>query len=382
MKNEESNTKIIENQYIPTAEFYSQVIDCLQDYAVFTLDKELVINSWNSGATKLFQYETGDIIGKHFDIIFTEEDKKNDVPNVEIAKALNDGRASDNRWHICKDGSKFYAYGLVYPLTREDGEMIGYVKILRDLTERKKSEKFAKDIEDLSLHKESILFVLSHDFRSLLTSIIGTAKYLRSNIEKMKQANVKEMLDVLYQTSNDELNLLDYLVEWARLKYASEAFAPVNVELSKCVNKVFEELNENAVANNIRLHNNIEEDVCVFADGELLLSIFQNLISNAIKHISSGGEITVAAKRSEAKVIIEIKDTGIGMSEEIQRKLFTPQITSISNRGEYDKGVGIGLLLAKGFVEKNGGEIWVESTEGKGSSFYFTLPVSKPSPGN
>ena len=382
MKNEESNTKIIENQYIPTAEFYSQVIDCLQDYAVFTLDKELVINSWNSGATKLFQYETGDIIGKHFDIIFTEEDKKNDVPNVEIAKALNDGRASDNRWHICKDGSKFYAYGLVYPLTREDGEMIGYVKILRDLTERKKSEKFAKDIEDLSLHKESILFVLSHDFRSLLTSIIGTAKYLRSNIEKMKQANVKEMLDVLYQTSNDELNLLDYLVEWARLKYASEAFAPVNVELSKCVNKVFEELNENAVANNIRLHNNIEEDVCVFADGELLLSIFQNLISNAIKHITSGGEITVAAKRSEAKVIIEIKDTGIGMSEEIQRKLFTPQITSISNRGEYDKGVGIGLLLAKGFVEKNGGEIWVESTEGKGSSFYFTLPVSKPSPGN
>ncbi len=382
MKNEESSTKIIENQYIPTAEFYTQVIDCLQDYAVFTLDKELVINSWNSGATKLFQYETGDIIGKQFDTIFTEEDKKNDIPNVEIAKTLKHGKASDNRWHIRKDGSKFYAYGLVYPLTRDDGEMIGYVKILRDITERKKSEKYAKDIEDLSLDRESILFVLSHDFRSLLTSIIGTAKYLQSNFEKMKTDNVKEMLDLLHQTSNDELNLLDYLVEWARLKYASEAFAPINVELSKCVSKIFEELNESAVANNIRLHNNIKEDVCVFADGELLLSIFQNLISNAIKHITSGGKITVTAKRSEAKVIIEIKDTGIGMSEEIQRKLFTPQITSISNKGEYDKGVGIGLLLAKGFVEKNGGEIWTESVEGKGSSFYFTLPVSKPSSGN
>ena len=308
MKEEENNNKIFENQYIPTAEFYTQVLDCLQDYAIFTLDKELVINSWNSGATKLFLYETGDIIGKHFDIIFTEEDKKNDVPKVEIAKALMDGKASDNRWHIRKDGSKFYAYGLVYPLTSEDGEMIGYVKILRDLTERKKSEKYAKDIENLSLHKESILFVLSHDFRSLLTGIIGTAKYLQINFEKMKQESVKEMLNLLHQTSNDELNLLDYLVEWARLKYASEAFAPINIELWKTVNKVFEELSESANTNNIRFNNIIEEGLSVFADSELLLSIFQNLVTNAIKHITSGGEITISAKRSEAKVTVEIKD--------------------------------------------------------------------------
>src|ERR1035437_515130 len=100
MKNEKTNSGILENQYIPTAEFYSQVIDSLQDYSIFTLDKELTINSWNSGATKIFQYETEEVIGKHFELIFTEEDKKNDVPKGEIEKALKEGKATDNRWHV------------------------------------------------------------------------------------------------------------------------------------------------------------------------------------------------------------------------------------------------------------------------------------------
>lgn len=342
------------------------------------MDNELTINSWNSGSTKLFQYSTEEVIGKHFDLIFTEEDKKNDVPNVEISKALKEGKATDNRWHIRKDGSKFYAYGLVYPLTSENGEQMGYVKILRDLTERKNSEKFAKEMEELSIHKESILFILSHDLRSPLTGIIGTAEYLKSNIEKMETAKAKEMLELLHKTSKDELNLLDYLVEWARIKYASEAFAPAMIVLSELVKKAVESLSEKTVSNNITLINEIEENIIVFADEEMVVSILQNLISNAIKHIISKGEITLTAKRKEGKIIVQIKDTGIGMSKEVQEKLFTPQITSIFNATKEDKSAGIGLLLANGFVEKNGGEIWVESIEGEGSSFYFTLPVNKP----
>src|SRR5665647_3802733 len=89
-------------------------------------------------------------MGKNFDIIFTEDDKTKGCPKTEIAKALKDGKAADNRWHIRKDGSKFYAYGQVYPLTGEDGEVKGYVKILRDLTERQNAEKYAKDVEAVS----------------------------------------------------------------------------------------------------------------------------------------------------------------------------------------------------------------------------------------
>lgn len=382
MKKNEAKSKILKSSYVPTTEFYSQIIDSLQDYSILTLDNDFIINSWSSGAEKIFGYKTEEIIGEHFDIIFTEEDQKNGIPNKETDTAIKEGRAIDNRWHICKDGSKFYAYGLVFPFIGKKGELLGYVKILRDLTERRKSEdaikKYVKELEELNNHKENILAIVSHDLRSPLSGIIGVTKYLSSNFEKMPKSEVKEMLDLLYKSSKDELNMLDYLVEWARIKYATEAFSPKKINLLRFVQKVFDKLNDKAQLNTINLHHEIEENESVFADGRMLLSVLQNIVSNAIKHSNPGGKITVSSKRKEDKIIVEIKDDGIGMSKEIQEKLFTPQMNVLASARKKNKGAGIGLLLVKGFLEKNDGEIWVESTEGVGSSFYFTLPIDEP----
>ena len=122
----------------------------------------------------------------------------------------------------------------------------------------------------------------------------------------------------------------------------------------------------------------IEEDTSVFADGKMLISIIQNIVTNAIKHTEKGGTITVTSKSKDDKIIVQVKDTGVGMSKEIMKNLFTPQMKTLSEARKKNKGAGIGLLLVKGFLEKNGGEIWVESIEGEGSSFYFTLPIKKP----
>jgi PAS domain S-box-containing protein len=237
MENIKDNLKILKIKYIPTAEFYSQVIDSLQDYSIFTLDKEFNINSWSSGSTKIFGYETDEVIGEPFDIIFTEEDLKSGIPKIEIETALQKGRAADNRWHIAKDKSLFYAYGLIFPLTDLDGEMLGYVKILRELTERKQSEdaikKYIRELEDLNTHKESVMAILSHDLRSPLSAIIGTAAYLKENFHKMKPDAVQKMLDLLYKSTTDELEMLDYLVVWARIKYASDVFSPTKLKLTE-----------------------------------------------------------------------------------------------------------------------------------------------------
>jgi PAS domain S-box-containing protein len=382
MENEKINSKILKSNYIPTAEFYSQIIDSLQDYSIFTLDNEYIINSWSSGSTKIFGYETDEIIGKPFDVIFTEEDITNGIPQKEIQTALKEGRATDNRLHICKDRSEFYAYGLVFPLIGSEGEMLGYVKILRDLTERKKSEdaikKYVKELEDLNTHKENVLAIVSHDLRSPLSGIIGTAEYLKKNLDRLESSKAKEMLDLLQKTAVDELNMLDNLVEWARIKYASEVFSPTKIVLYDYVEKVFESLHEMASLNAIKLHNEIIPGTTVFADGKMLISVFQNILSNAIKHSLPEGEISVLAKIEGEIIIIQIKDGGIGMSKDVQETLFTPQMSTLSKARKDNKGAGIGLLLVKGFLERNDGEIWVESEEGKGTSFYFTLPLEKP----
>lgn len=376
------NQKILKDQYIPTTEFYSQLIDSLRDYSILTLGKDHMINSWSSGSTKIFGYETEEVIGKPFEMLFTEEDKKNGVPDKEIETSLKKGRAADNRWHLCKDGSKFYAYGLVFPFTGLKGELLGYVKILQDLTERKKSEdaikKYVKELEELNTHKENILAILSHDLRSPLTGIVKTLEYLRGHFDKMQHGKIEEMLKTLHLASKDELNTLDYLVEWAKIKYASDTFSPTKIELPYYIKKVFDILSETAAIKTVNLHHEVEENISVFADGKMLLSVLQNIVSNAIKHSHIGGKIIVSAKKKEDKIIIEIKDTGTGMSKDIKEKLFTSHVYSISKEKNENKGAGIGLLLVKGFLEKNSGEIWVESEEGKGSSFYFTLPINKP----
>lgn len=374
--------QVLKQQYVPTSEFYSQVIDSLQDYSIFTLDNDLRINSWNSGSARIFQYDTEEIIGKHFEIIFSEKDKLDRIPQLEIDTALKEGRALDNRWHVCKDGSEFYAYGLVFPLLSMEGKQLGFVKILRDLTEQKRSQevasKYLQDLEELNTHKENVLSILSHDLRSPLAGIIGMIEHIRSDFDRIEPEEAKELLSLIHDSAKDELKMLDQLVEWARIKYASEAFSPTKIDLAESVEKVFNTLKDVAAVKEIILYNKIEPTVSVFADKKMLHSILQNLVSNAIQYTPQEGKIIVSAETSEENITVQVKDSGEGMSQEILEKLFTPQLNTLLKARENKKGAGIGLLLVKGFLEKNNGQIRVESQEGEGSSFYFTLPINKP----
>jgi two-component system CheB/CheR fusion protein len=382
MSDPETPVPILKKKYIPTAEFYSQIIDSLQDYSIFTLDLQLNINSWSSGSTKIFGYETDEVIGRPFHIIFTAEDRQNGIPSAEIETSVKEGRAVDNRWHISKDGSLFFAYGLVFPLIGSDGEHLGYVKILRDLTERKMTEnaisKYVKDLEELNTHKENILAIVSHDLRSPLTAIIAITEHLQSDHGKMSPDEVQHMLDLLRGAAREELNMLDYLVEWARIKYASEIFSPEPILLAHSAKKVFQSLQEVAAEKNVTLFNGIDAPCRAFADDKMVHSIFQNIISNAIRYSHRDGTVTVTAAESNGTVTVRIEDLGEGMSKELQKKLFTPQLSSLSKARRANNGAGIGLLLVKGFLERNGGTLRVESTEGVGTSFYFTLPIDAP----
>jgi PAS domain S-box-containing protein len=376
-------TEIANKKYIPTNNFYSHVIESIEDYAVLTLDLNLSINSWNAGAANIFQYDEDEIIGQHFNTIFTNQDIEQGIPEKEIRLALKNGRATDNRWHQCKDNGKIYASGLVFPLMSDEEEHIGYVKILQNKTENKKTEdaikKYVKELEDLDLHKDNVLAILSHDLRSPLAATIAASSYLKTYYDTIIDEERKEIIGHIYTSSVDELNMLDYLLEWARVKYASQAFTPKEVFLLPLVTKIVAGMQDQAADKSLQFKNEIQEDVFVFADPKMLLSIFQNLIANAIHHTPEKGTITVKTKRQSDSIIVEIQDTGNGMSPDMVATIFTPRMESLSKPRKETKGGGIGLLLVNGFVEKNKGKIWVESMEKKGTSFFFTLPLEKSS---
>ena len=376
-----SQTRKLRMEYLPTNDFYSQVVDSLEDYAVLTTDEDLIINSWNSGAESIFKYSSKEIIGKHFKTIFTKEDIKKGIPGIEIHRATKEGRAKDERWHLKKDKNIFYASGLVFPLNDENKNCIGFVKILRDLTDKKNAEvaikKYLKELEELNIHKEKTLSVLSHDLRSPLTSMLASTTFLKSKFESLKPADALQMLDILHISTKNMLGMLNNLVEWARIKYAAEIFTPEVLNLRNYVFQVTENMHENAALKEIEVKNDIHSKIVVYADRKMLSSIIHNIVSNAIKYTPTSGKVTIDAKIVKNKVVVEVKDTGIGMTTEVLEKLLSSEIhapkTSITN----EDGAGIGLLLVKGFLEKNGGKISVKSQLGKGTSFYFSLPIPK-----
>lgn len=381
MNGSQKDIKLQDNRYIELSEFYSLIMDSLHDYAIFTTDKNMIINCWCAGSENVFGYQSYEVIGRHIEMIFNEDDRKNGVPFQEVETALKEGKASDHRWHVKKNGDLFYAFGQISPLKETDGELVGFVKILRDLTEKKKSEdainNYVKELEELNTHKENILAILSHDLRSPLGSIIEIANYLRTDMDKMNREELSQMLELLYQASTDELNMLDYLLEWARIKYASEVFSPLTMDLRQRVTKALETFQPMAIAGAVSLNNEVPSEYLVYADKKMLMSIIQNLVSNALKYTPPGGSITVSATKEDGFVMVKVKDTGTGMPKEKLEKLFKPQLKTLVRIRKDDKGAGIGLLLVKGFIERNDGQIWAESEEGQGTTFYFTLPVIK-----
>jgi PAS domain S-box-containing protein len=368
------------NEYLIPSEFYSQIINNLEDYAVLTMDNDLLINSWNTGAENIFQYTDVEMLGQHFSLIFTEQDVHDRIPFNEAEIAVKEGRAKDERWHIRKDGSTFYASGLVFPLKDKNGVLIGFIKILRNVTAVKESQdaikQYTKDLKDLNAHKDKTLSVLSHDLRTPLSVIVGVSHMLKSGTDNLEDEDVKEMVSILHQSSKDMVNMLDNLLEWARVKYAADIFSPEDLNLKNFVNKAYNLNKERADSKAINLQNTIEENLLVYADRNMLKSILQNLVSNAVKYTGKNGEIIASAVRKDKMLVVSISDNGLGMTKEVQDKLFIPQLDALAEaRKNKKEGAGIGLLLVKEFLDKIGGDIWVESQEGEGSTFYFTLPL-------
>ena len=234
-------------------------------------------------------------------------------------------------------------------------------------------QRTSKLVEIVSTNAK-FLSIIAHDLRSPFSSIIGILELLKMSLNEFSKTEIEEYVNIVYSSANNTLTLLDNLLVWAVSQNKEKNFKPVKINLYELLREEIENLKTLASQKQITLSQTIKPDLNVTADLQMVKTILRNLISNAIKYTNIKGEIIVDAAEVKQYVEIAIKDNGIGMSKEDQKKLF--KIDSFhSTPGTHDeKGTGLGLLLCKEFVELHGGNIRIESEAGKGCRFSFTLP--------
>ena len=228
-----------------------------------------------------------------------------------------------------------------------------------------------KELKETNQIKDKLFSVISHDLRGPLHSLKGTLNILRMGALNPEEFNkLTETIEgQLHQTSY----LLDNLLQWSKTQMQGESFTPTHIKLNTVLIEILQLVEQDFDQKKIQASHTLQEGLVVFADSNMIRTVLRNLISNALKFTEEHGKIIIDAKSNGDVVLISIEDNGMGIPSRYLKDIFTLQgITTVGTREE--KGTGIGLVLCKEFVEKNGGRIWVDSEEGKGSTFYFTVP--------
>jgi PAS domain S-box-containing protein len=252
---------------------------------------------------------------------------------------------------------------------------------INDITDRKQTEAEIKlkneELQKINAEKDKFFSIIAHDLRSPFNGFLGLTQIMAKELPSLKMIEIQEIAEIMKRSATNLFRLLENLLEWARVKQGLIPFEQKLVDLLPIVDESIEVAQESAKTKEIKIAYDVPNKLKVFADTNGLQTIIRNLVSNAVKFTSKGGKISVSAKATDNKSVeISVKDTGIGMSCEMINNLFRLDVQTNRKGTEDEPSSGLGLLLCKEFVEKQGGRIWVESEEGKGSIFYFTLPYN------
>jgi signal transduction histidine kinase len=223
--------------------------------------------------------------------------------------------------------------------------------------------------------KDHFFTIISHDLKNPIGAAKSISHELKENFKDYNADDQQEFLNILYKSINSLANLLKDLLTWSRMQQEDIVPHPEEVILLKCVNRTLEVLSQNIQKKELEIKIDISEDLLLWVDKNILSTIIRNLLSNAIKFTPNGGQISISTLHSSQEIIIQFKDNGIGIPDDVLKKLFIPGGVMSHPGTNNEKGTGMGLVLLKEFVDLCNGEIWVESTVGKGSVFFVSLPA-------
>lgn len=265
------------------------------------------------------------------------------------------------------------------PRYSSTGEFLGFIGQCQDINERKQAELVLQakneELQKVNAEKDKFFAILAHDLRSPFNTLLGFTQIMVEDLSDFNPGDIKKMAQAMRTSAKGLYSLLENLLVWSGSQRGTTSFVPVQFLLKDIILENLKLVQESAHLKDIYIGINIPDDLVVFADENMIGSTIRNLVSNAVKFTPKKGEISISAKPVAGNLVeISIKDSGMGMSDEMRAKLFTLSENIGRHGTEGEPTSGLGLILCKDFIEKNGGKIWVESQVNTGSIFYFTLP--------
>jgi PAS domain S-box-containing protein len=361
------------------------LVEQVKDYAIFMTDPEGRATTWNEGVRGVLGFEEAEFIGQDIvPAIFTPEDVRSGVAQAELDQAAANGSANDDRWMRRKDGSRFWAVGVTTGLRDDEGKLLGFMKVMRNQTERKQLEdelrQIAAKLSESDRRKTEFLATLGHELRNPLAPICTGLEIMK--MVKDDPATMEEIRGMMERQTQQMVRLIDDLLDVSRITRGKLELQTCQVALADVVRSAVEAtrpfINEAGHELTVTLP---PQPILLDADPNRLAQVFSNLLNNATKYTPERGHIRLTAERQGSDVMVTVKDNGIGIPADMQDGIFEmfTQIDRPLEKGY--QGLGIGLTLVKRLVEMHGGRIKVHSEGiGKGSEFRVRLPILAESP--
>jgi PAS domain S-box-containing protein len=358
-------------------ERFRLLVKSVREYAIFMLDTQGNVASWNTGAQKNKGYQASEIIGKHFSVFYPPEVAAAGFPERELEQALREGSVENEGWRLRKDGSRFWASVVITALRDEHGQHVGFAKVTRDLTDKRR----VSALEDEGKRITTFLAMLGHELRNPLAPIVNAVSIMR--LEPRLPERLRTCRDIIDRQAQQLTRLIDDLLDVGRITSGKIHLAMRPVKLAGVLRDAME-----AVAPLVQSKRHEptlvlpDEDVWVSGDRARLLQVFTNLLNNAAKFTPAGGDIGLSLRRDGDRALVGVRDNGPGIAPK--------QIDDIFNlfvQGEREpqpahdglaySGLGLGLSLVRQIVARHHGDVGVYSSgqPGEGAEFVVRLPT-------
>lgn len=363
-------------------EQFRLLIHSVVDYAIYMLSATGVITNWNPGAERIKGYSSNEVIGTHFSRFYTETDRANNLPMRALEIAARDGCFENEGWRVRKDGSRFWAHVIIDPVKNESGELVGFAKVTRDITERREATIALEKAQNALFQSQKLEAIgkltggIAHDFNNFLSVIVNGLSILRMSIHDEQGDKV---LDSMERAANRSANLTRQLLTFARQQPLQQDRQNLNSIITS-----FEAVLRRASRNALTFHLNLQPDLPdIMTDASQLEAGLLNLIVNAGDATPDGGTITLETSLVQLTdneinqlsagpyVRVVVRDTGEGMSPEVAARALEPFYTTKA----VGKGTGLGLSQVYGFMQKSCGDIKIDSDIGKGTAISLYFPA-------